>query len=141
MLRDEVAREVRAWVEKAESDLKAVDLLIPAGDAPFDVICFHAQQAAEKYLKATLTCLGVPFPKTHDLAVLVGLFPRESALPGELADLSELTDAAISVRYPGFFEEYDRETAEALVTQALHVKSAALQELSRLGCPMKGDVA
>lgn len=139
MLPSEIAIEVNGWVEKAESDLKAVDLLLFAENAPYDVVYFHTQQAAEKYLKAALTGLGIPFPKSHDLAVLVGLFPKDSTVSQELVDLSELSDAAVSVRYPGYLEEYDRETAEDLSRQAHEVKLVVLKELGRIGCPAKGD--
>lgn len=138
MPRNDVIREVRAWLSKAKSDLKAADILLKTDDAPFDVVCFHAQQVAEKYLKAALTCLGVQFPKTHDLALLVGLFPADSPVRNQLTDLSELTDAAVSVRYPGCLEDYDRETAESLVRQALSVKTTVIRELTRLGCPVEG---
>ncbi len=140
MPREEVVAEVRAWTAKAESDLKAAHLLLQVEDAPFDVICFHAQQAAEKYLKAALTCHSVPFPKTHDLESLLRLFPATSSARSELTDLSELTDAAVSVRYPGYLEEYDRDTAESLVQQALQVKTVVVGELARLGCPAEGSV-
>jgi HEPN domain-containing protein len=139
MLRNEIAVEVHAWIEKAESDLKAVDLLIAAEDSPVDVVCFHAQQVAEKYLKAALTGLGIQFPKTHDLAVLLGMFPQDSLVPHALVDLSELTDVAVSVRYPGYMEDYSRETAEDLIRQARQVKSVVIDELNRIGCPAKGD--
>lgn len=141
MPRDEVIKEVQAWVVKAESDFRAAELLLKAEDAPFDVVCFHAQQAAEKYLKAALTCMGVQFPKTHDLALLLGLFPASSSIGTRIADLSELTDAAVSVRYPGYLEEYDRETAESLVEQALHVKATIVEDLARLGCPTRESEA
>jgi HEPN domain-containing protein len=137
MPRDDTIKEVQAWLTKAQNDLKAAEIPLRTDDAPCDVVCFHAQQAAEKQLKAALTCLGVQFPKTHDLAVLVGLFPADSPVRNQLIGLSELTDAAVSVRYPGYLEEYDRETAESLVEQALSVRAAVVRELTRLGCPVE----
>jgi len=66
-----VIKEVKAWISKAENDFKNIKLVLPARDAPFDTVCFHAQQAAEKYIKAMLTFYGVPFSKTHDLPELL----------------------------------------------------------------------
>ncbi|HAO21993.1 MAG: hypothetical protein BWK80_10415 [Desulfobacteraceae bacterium IS3] len=37
----------------------------------YDGICFHAQQYAEKYLKARRCEVGIPFAKIHDLAALL----------------------------------------------------------------------
>ncbi|MDI6823967.1 MAG: HEPN domain-containing protein [Bacillota bacterium] len=47
----------RGWIKKADSDLQNVRIVLKAGDRdaqdlPYDTLCFHAQQAVEKYLKA-----------------------------------------------------------------------------------------
>ena len=66
---------VRAWIDKADADYRAVQLLMASGkDCPLDIVCFQAQQCVEKYLKATLCAKGVDFPKIHDIGELVG-FP------------------------------------------------------------------
>ena len=64
----------RGWIKKARSNMAALDALIAAGS--FDTACFHAQQAAEKLLKAFLTHFTVAFPATHNLAKLVELAAR-----------------------------------------------------------------
>jgi len=130
---EEVLREVRAWIAKAESDLRNVELVLPADDAPFDTVCFHAQQAAEKHLKALLTFLGVQFRRTHDLSELVLLLPADSSLPAAVGDLSALTDAAVAVRYPDDLVDYGREDAQELVDAAKTVKKAVMDELRGLG--------
>ena len=56
---------VRGWVGKAESDLTAMRASAEAGAS--DAACFHAQQAAEKYLKAYLAQRDCLIPQTHDL--------------------------------------------------------------------------
>lgn len=132
MPREEVLREVAGWIAKAESDLKNIELVLPADDAPLDTMCFHAQQAAEKYLKALFTCYGIDFGRTHDLPELVLLLPSDSTVPTSVSDLSELTDAAVACRYPGDPDEFDRPLAERLVQQARDVKAVVLAELERL---------
>ncbi len=106
---------------------------LPAPDAPFDTVCFHAEQAAEKYLKALLTFLGVPFGKTHDLPELLLLLPDDSSISVAVGDLSGLADAAVAARYPDDLSEYDRVVAEDMVRQAETVKSAVLRELEGRG--------
>src|SRR3990167_10955370 len=70
-----VARE---WIVKAENDLKnAANTLKMGEDCPTDTVCFHAQQCAEKYLKALLVWKGIPFPKTHDLPSLMAILPED----------------------------------------------------------------
>ncbi|MFQ6098037.1 MAG: HEPN domain-containing protein, partial [Armatimonadota bacterium] len=65
---EEVKREfVRQWVAKAASHLGVARHLLSDGSPYVEVICFHAQQAAEKYLKAFLVERQIEFPKTHDL--------------------------------------------------------------------------
>ena len=58
------------WVAKAEADLRIARHAHAMADPPgHDAACFHAQQAAEKYLKALLQERVCPFPRTHDLPV------------------------------------------------------------------------
>jgi len=130
MQREAVLREVQAWIHKAENDFRNIELVLPAPDAPFDTVCFHAQQAAEKYLKALLVFLSIPFGRTHDLPELVALLPVDCLVQSEVGDLTELTDAAVATRYPGDIEEYDRATTESMVQTAYGVRSAVLKELA-----------
>ena len=62
------------WVDKAEGDLRTAKREILVTDAPnYDAVCFHAQQCAEKYLKAWLVDAAISFPRTHDLGALLNL--------------------------------------------------------------------
>ena len=62
------------WVAKAEADYEgAVDLRRRRKNPLPDLVCFHCQQCAEKYLKAILQEAGIAFPKTHVLADLLAL--------------------------------------------------------------------
>lgn len=60
-----------AWVAKAENDLLNIENNLSAGRIPWDTVCFHAQQAAEKILKAFLVRHGQIPPRTHDLVALL----------------------------------------------------------------------
>lgn len=91
------------WIEKAEGDFATAGRELRAVPAPnFDAACFHAQQCAEKYLKACLIEAGRDFPKTHDLSALLDLLlPTDPAWATLRTDLDWLTDVGIEVRYPG----------------------------------------
>jgi HEPN domain-containing protein len=65
-------------------------------------VAFHAQQAAEKALKAVLVGASVGFPRTHDLQALLLLIGGTGiAMPPELEGLNALTRFAAETRYPG----------------------------------------
>jgi HEPN domain-containing protein len=66
-----------------------------------EVVCFHCQQAAEKYLKALLQESGDPVPRTHDLVALLSLVTPRYRLRGISRGLRFLTDFAVEPRYPG----------------------------------------
>lgn len=57
------------WILKAENDLKTAEILLRE-DGPTDTLCFHCQQAVEKYLKAFLVFNNINFEKIHSLWVL-----------------------------------------------------------------------
>jgi HEPN domain-containing protein len=93
----------REWVEKAEGDfLVATQIMRRRKRRVYDAACFHCQQTMEKYFKARLFEAGLPFPKTHDLAVLLNLLlPVEPLWKSYESAVKELTEYAVSFRYPG----------------------------------------
>jgi HEPN domain-containing protein len=101
--RDKVIEAVGEWVAKAENDLKNAAHTLKLGEVcPTDTVCFHAQQCAEKYIKARLVLEGIAFPKTHDLEELVSLLPA-GVEPGMTPEERDgLTDYATGARYPGW---------------------------------------
>lgn len=93
----------REWIAKAEGDFATMEREARARKNPnFDAVCFHAQQCAEKYLKAVLIKAGLSFPKTHDLVVLLDLvLPVEPLWESCRANLGFLSGFAVAFRYPG----------------------------------------
>lgn len=94
---------VREWIEKAEGDARTAEREACVTDGPnWDAVCFHAQQAVEKYLKAVLQKEGIPSSKTHDLAILAGLlrptYPEWATWSDSLRKVSLY---ATAFRYPG----------------------------------------
>ena len=99
------------WVQKAEGDFAIVLRETRARKNPsYDGACFHAQQCAEKYLKARLCQAGIDFGRTHDLVALLDQTTEvEPSLELFREDLAYLSAFAVEFRYPG--ESADRETA------------------------------
>jgi HEPN domain-containing protein len=104
------------WVNKAEGDFATASREIRVRKEPnFDAVCFHAQQCAEKYLKALLQEAEVQFGRTHHLIALLDLlvpsFPAWELLRPQLQNLNVYS---VSIRYPG--ESADRAASrEALI--------------------------
>ena len=91
------------WVAKAEGDFAMVEREARARKNPSpDGLCFHAQQCAEKYLKARLCEAGRRVEKVHDLAALLDSVVRVEPLwESYRADLAYLSEFAVRYRYPG----------------------------------------
>jgi len=123
------AAHARGWFLKGDSDLADVRRTV-ISEGPFDTACFHAQQAAEKYLKGLLAYFDEPIPKTHDIEELQRLclpFAERSRL-GEL-DLTVLSDYAVPARYDLEFSP-DRETAADALRLAEQVREIVLALVS-----------
>ena len=91
-----------AWAEKAEEDYKLI-LSSLRRKAPLAYgATFHAQQCAEKYLKALLVSIEKFPPKTHDLVALYDLCEAGGIIvPVTTESLQKLSDYAVRIRYPG----------------------------------------
>jgi HEPN domain-containing protein len=128
---EEVKREfVRQWLLKATADLAAARHLLGADADLSSGVAFHAQQAAEKFLKAVLVWHQVAFPKTHDIGRLVDLVrAANTPLADLVADAAALTPYGVEVRYPADLPEPTREQARTAVAVAERVQVAVLSHL------------
>ena len=118
------------WIAKAENDLLNIENNLAAERVPWDSVCFHAQQAAEKLLKAFLVERGEMPTKTHDLLFLLRLCMRhDPALSRLKEDCRGLNGYDATARYPGIVTE-ERE-ARRTFEAARRVRSAILERLPR----------
>jgi HEPN domain-containing protein len=117
------------WVSKAEGDFATLERESRARKNPnYDGICFHAQQCAEKYLKARLTESGVDFGRIHDLVALLELaLSVEPSWEGFREHLAYLSDFAVTFRYPG--DSADRESASSALMRCRVFRRAAREAL------------
>lgn len=108
----------RLWFQKAENDLLNVENNLQAELYAGDTVCFHCQQAAEKYLKGFLAWHRVPFAKIHDLPELLKQVKQVAGADAErLSDHIFLLDPySVSIRYP---QEYEDEPDEQEVQEAV----------------------
>ena len=91
----------RQWLAKAENDLLNADNNLKSEIIPYDTVCFHCQQAAEKLLKAYLVARGVQPLFTHDLLLLLEeILPYCTDAERLRGALALLMPYAVGVRYP-----------------------------------------
>lgn len=121
-------RKTGQWVRKAEADFAAANGLARERPPPRDIVCFHCQQAAEKYIKAVIQERGSPVPKTHDLDHLVEeLLPSEPFLKKVHRAAASLTRYAVDYRYP----DYSATTRQM---------NAALRAATRIRAEIRGKL-
>ena len=116
--------ETAKWLSKAEGDFHTARRELRARKAPnFDAACFHAQQGAEKYLKAVLVEAHLPFSKTHDLLLLLDLCLTVAPLLDAFRpSLAILKNFAVHIRYPG--DDATRAEARDVLHRAEAVRTA-----------------
>ena len=102
----------QAWLERARSDLALARAALRLPDVLLEDACFHAQQCAEKALKALLVQRAIPFPRTHVVETLLDLLEASGVtVPADVDEALVLTQYAVQTRYPGDWESVTSEEA------------------------------
>jgi HEPN domain-containing protein len=113
------AGDAAEWLLHAESHLDYAKLGRGQPAILPNQVAFHAQQAAEKALKAVLVCTLVEFPRTHDLQELLILIRNSgTSIPLELEDVTALSRFAVETRYPGDVEPITPDEVEQAIELA-----------------------
>ena len=121
---------LRDWIEKADADLEVARRMSAETVDNLqirEIVGFHCQQAAEKYLKALLTRCQIEFPKTHDIKTLLQL--AGDPVAGSLGAAKWLTPFGVEIRYPGDSAEMlpgDEDKALEIASQVRQVVLAIL---------------
>ena len=98
-----------------------------------DEVCFHSQQAAEKFFKALLQEWGLPEPKIKELEnLLTMLLPHDASLQAVCRGLRGLSRFAVDYRYPGFHA--NRQKAQTALRTAGRIR---VEVRTRLGLRSK----
>ena len=129
----ESAAEALRWLRYANQDLRVIERLLSEDPVPAAPACWHAQQAAEKALKAALMLDGVEFPFTHDLNELREVFPEGWDVWSVPADFAGLTASGATSRYPGDWAEPTLDDAVRLGADARTVYEYVVAEFERRG--------
>ncbi len=109
--------EARKWLATAQTDFDVASHLFNTFyPRPFEIICYHCQQCAEKAIKAVIISKGAPggMPKLHDLSFLLNQLKNMVEIDERYYDYADtLTPYGVAVRYPNelFLEEHHAENA------------------------------
>ena len=123
--------EVQRSLRYAREDLRAAETVAGQPAVAPRHVCWLAQQAAEKALKAGRVFLQIDFPRQHDLDAIRNLFPACWQVKGEHPDLTELTEWAVEARYPGEWSEATEADAGAALEQARGVWESVWADFMR----------
>ena len=107
---------VKEWIELADNDLALANHTANTmHPVPVEIVCFHCQQFAEKYLKGFLASKGIEPPHIHDLVKLASLCEAENFEFGKIKlKCIALTEYGIKPRYPGGMEINEEDMTKAL---------------------------
>ena len=132
---EETIQKVRQWLAYADEDLRLAVYAMGMNpkDRPYRAVAYHAQQCAEKYLKGFLVCQNVDFPYTHNISTLLELCSEYADWPQSLRDAEELTDYAVTTRYPGETDEVTEAEARRSIELAQMVRNRVRTSLQELG--------
>jgi len=107
----------KEWLRRARSNL--IRASTPLSGVYLEDLCFDAQQAAEKAIKAVLIARGIPYPYVHDLADLLTVAARNGVnAPEDVQEAARLTRFAVGSRYPGIEEPVTDDEHRAAVAMA-----------------------
>lgn len=127
----EIGRKVKQWLDYADEDIRlAHHALTLSFGVPYRLVAYHAQQCAEKSLKAYLVSHRIDFPYTHNISRLLELCSDTAHWGESLLDAEELSTYAITTRYPGEEEEVTRDEALRAIELAESVREAVGRELA-----------
>jgi HEPN domain-containing protein len=134
----EVKKKVLEWVSHAEADLVMAKLgLSLTVKEAYTLVAFHAQQCAEKYLKAYLIFWNLDFPYSHNISLLIELCSEKANWITELEDAEILTNYATTLRYPRIDIKVTKEEAIRAVEIAEHVRDVVRNALNEKGLELE----
>jgi HEPN domain-containing protein len=123
---------VNEWISKGEEDYRFARINLEQGRDFFPQICFHFQQAAEKYLKSFIVAFNLEFRKVHDLGLLLKVCSSVDASLEELKEDCEFLSAFYGeARYPVHWPtNFSREETEKALQAADRIRLTIRSKLN-----------
>jgi len=125
--------EAKQWIEIADRDLAlAQHTALTMRPVPYELVCFHCQQFAEKYLKAYLVFKGLEPPHIHDLVRLADLCAASNIVFNNIKNnCISLTEYGVQPRYPGNMQIIEEDMKTALIFAA-DIKKFMMEKIPEL---------
>ncbi len=128
-----VKKNVKEWLRHADDDLRLARIAFKLKSAvPYKLVAYHAQQCAEKYIKAYLVFKKIDFPFSHNISALLEMVPSPAEWVREIKGAEELSAYAITTRYPGKDKVTKKEALRA-VSLAEAVRKTIVKAFAREG--------
>ena len=126
-----IRKSVKEWLRHADEDLRLAQHAFKIKSAvPYKLIAYHAQQCAEKSLKAYLVYKHIDFPYTHNISVLLEMLPPEAEWSSDLWNAGVLSPYAVTAGYPGKGNVTKKEALRA-VSIADNVRKTVVKALAQ----------
>lgn len=122
---------IKQWLFKANEDLLVVDRLTEYEIIATSSVCFHCQQAVEKFLKAFLIAHGVEIKKTHNIEYLLSECAEFDEEFSNI-DPKELSDFGVDVRYPGDMFIPDKKETLEYKKLAFDIKKVVEKKITKI---------
>lgn len=121
---------ITLWLKKAQKDLISAKREMKFETPITETVCFHSQQAAEKFLKAYFVFLDIKILKSHNIATLISSIEQFDNEINELKESCDiLTDYSVDIRYPDDIYEPSIEDANEAITLAETLKNYVLKRI------------
>ena len=128
-----IKKHAREWLRHADEDLRLARHAFKLKSAvPYKLIAYHAQQCAEKSLKAYLVYKKIDFPYTHNISLLLEILPPSADWSNDLKNAGILSPYAVTARYPGKGKVTKKEAVRA-VSIADTVRKTVIKALIQEG--------
>lgn len=120
------------FMSYADEDIRTADILLKE-DGPANPICFHAQQAAEKYLKAYLASHNRHARKVHDLEMLVSECATVNRSFEELSGVAaDFAKFYLESRYLGDIPQFSFDEAQQALDGAKYIKEFVSERIEKV---------
>ena len=122
---------IKLWIKKADDDLKVARRELSIEDSVLDAVCFHFQQAVEKYIKAYLIKVKGKVKRTHNLAFLIEqCIQLDSDFDKFEVAFDNISECGVEIRYPDSFNAVDREEMEDMLPVIENFRGLILNKIS-----------
>jgi len=122
---------VKSWFQRADEDLALIEVILKEESFSPNPVCFHAQQAAEKYLKGFLAYHDLHTRKIHDLETLIKDCIKIDKSFEELCENANfLNQFYIESRYPDDYVQFSNDDAKKACDVAIKIKKFILKKIN-----------